>query len=334
MRKGKVAENIVNRSVFKTIKYRDREYVEVAQPGDSVVTAECQNVVSKATAGLMFSGDLWIGDELFLFDIRRAFFNALSNVVAEGGRPRAVLVSLYLPAKAQERDIKELMRYISSLAQENQIDIAGGETEVTGNITSPVISFTAMGPLATEVVADAKKLSENMDIVMAGYSGIAGSVATTYLKIDELRERFSKTYLNQIFAQEKYMDMRNLVCAWNHGVRMMHDTSRGGVYGALFELSSKAKKGIRVELDMIPILQETVEVCELYDMNPYKLLSNGGMLMVAEHGEELCAFLEEQEIPAVVIGKLTEDNAKAVIKNGEISYIEPPRKDEISLVLQ
>ena len=174
MRKGKVAENIVNRSVFKTIKYRDREYVEVAQPGDSVVTAECQNVVSKATAGLMFSGDLWIGDELFLFDIRRAFFNALSNVVAEGGRPRAVLVSLYLPAKAQERDIKELMRYISSLAQENQIDIAGGETEVTGNITSPVISFTAMGPLATEVVADAKKLSENMDIVMAGYSGIAG----------------------------------------------------------------------------------------------------------------------------------------------------------------
>ncbi len=333
MRKGKVSDNIINRSVFKTIKYRDTDYVKVHQPGDAVVTKECRNVVSSASAGLMFSGELWTGDELFLFDIRRAFFNAMNNVVAEGGQPCAVLVDLLLPAKAQEKDIKVLMRYISLMSAENQIEVAGGETEVTGNLISPIITFTMMGELIAEHPVDAGELSADMDIVMAGYTGISGSVAAAYLGIEFLRERFRKSYLKQIFDLENYMDMRTVLPAWTHGAKMMHDVSRGGVYGALFELSSKAKKGVKVELSALPMRQETVEVCELYDMNPYKLLGNGGMLIVTECGETLCSYLEEQGVPAVTVGKLTDDNAKAVIKNGEISYIEPPRNDEIHLIL-
>lgn len=42
--------------------------------------------------------------------------------------------------------------------------------------------------------------------------------------------------------------------------------------------------GCTIELRAIPILQETVEVCEVFDINPYRLSSGGCLLMAADNG--------------------------------------------------
>ena len=51
--------------------------------------------------------------------------------------------------------------------------------------------------------------------------------------------------------------------------------------------------------------------------------------MVCDHGQELVRLLEKEGIYAAVIGRTTSDNAKAVINEGEVSYLERPKADEL-----
>ena len=82
------------------------------------------------------------------------------------------------------------------------------------------------------------------------------------------------------------------------------------------------------------ILQETVEVCERYRLNPYQLSSVGSFLVVSEEADELAEKLREYGVQAEVIGRMT-DNHDKIIKNGEeIRYIDRPAPDEIYKIFE
>ena len=55
MRRGKISENIIQRSVLKAIKYKDREYfcTHSSIGNDATVTRKSESVISVANAGLM-----------------------------------------------------------------------------------------------------------------------------------------------------------------------------------------------------------------------------------------------------------------------------------------
>jgi hydrogenase maturation factor len=109
----------------------------------------------------------------------------------------------------------------------------------------------------------------------------------------------------------------------------MHDLSRGGIYAGLWQLAEMTGKGIEVYMDKININQETIELCEPYGINPYKMMSNGALLMVCEKGEMVIAALRRQGIEAEIIGRLNNNNDKVIIKNEDRKYIEPPKRDEL-----
>ena len=79
----------------------------------------------------------------------------------------------------------------------------------------------------------------------------------------------------------------------------------------------------------IPVRQETIEICEFFELNPYELVSGGCLLMVADKGYDLVRELEEEHIPAAVIGKTTGDNDRIVINKEERRFLEPRKPDEI-----
>ena len=109
----------------------------------------------------------------------------------------------------------------------------------------------------------------------------------------------------------------------------MHDVTEGGIFGALWEMAEASGVGLEIDLKKIPIRQETIEICEFFDLNPYKLISSGSMLMASEKGYDLARELEKEGIKATVIGKFTSSNDRVVVNDGEISYLEPPKTDEL-----
>ena len=114
----------------------------------------------------------------------------------------------------------------------------------------------------------------------------------------------------------------------------MEQVGEGGVLAALWRLSAAAGSGIRVDMKRLPILQETVEVCECFHLNPYQLASAGSFLMVTEKAEALCQRLAEQGIPASIIGQITDNNDKIIQNGEEIRYIDRPVPDEIYKIFE
>ena len=66
----------------------------------------------------------------------------------------------------------------------------------------------------------------------------------------------------------------------------------------------------------MPIRQETIEICEILDVNPYKLLSGGSILMGIHGGDAFVQQLRREGIMAAVIGQTDSGNNRLLYSGG------------------
>ena len=94
-------------------------------------------------------------------------------------------------------------------------------------------------------------------------------------------------------------------------------------------MAEQMKTGLSVDLKAIPVRQETVEICNHFDVNPYILSSSGSLMIVAEDGQILIEKLQNEGIPATIIGKIKKSNDKLVINEDEKRFLTLPETDDI-----
>ena len=106
------------------------------------------------------------------------------------------------------------------------------------------------------------------------------------------------------------------------------------MYGGLWQLAAANGVGLVADLKCIPVRQETIEVCEQYDVNPYRLLSSNCVVAVSDHGWKLCERLAERGVKAAVIGRVN-GGIKREVWYGQVrGFMERPREDEIRKIIQ
>ena len=104
----------------------------------------------------------------------------------------------------------------------------------------------------------------------------------------------------------------------------------GGVLCGLWELAEAEKIGFEIDFSKLALKQETVEICEFFQLNPYLLTSAGSYLVLTEHGEETLESLKNAGVPAVRIGFVKEQNARTLVNGEETRYLDRPAPDELS----
>ena len=89
----------------------------------------------------------------------------------------------------------------------------------------------------------------------------------------------------------------------------------------------------KFDLRMIPMKQAVVEVCEIFEVNPYRLFSENCVILACDRGGQMVRSLSAQGIPAAVIGSAEKGIAR-VIRHGEETdgNLERPRADELSRI--
>lgn len=104
----------------------------------------------------------------------------------------------------------------------------------------------------------------------------------------------------------------------------LYFTENGGILSGLWKgRSFWSWYGCRSR--RIPIRQETIEVCERLDVDPYKLEAKGSVLIGTAQGDALVRELEAHGIHAAVIGYADSGNDR-LLHSGEITrYLERPR---------
>lgn len=168
------------------------------------------------------------------------------------------------------------------------------------------------------------------EIVLCGYIAMAG---TLYL-LEEESERLS-TRLPQHFIREgktlkNYMDrLPDPEEMRAHGVTAMYLIGEGGLLGGLCRLAADSRTGFRIDYEEVPVKQITIECCEIFDWNPWQLMSGGCVLLVTDRGYETVRALEKLDTPCRTIGYITSDQDK-LICHGEIhSCLNRPEADEL-----
>ncbi len=322
MRTGKISENVLKRSVLRQIGNRRKEVVKGAEPGEDCAFLAFARSEGPLTAVSTQTVSLPVKKPALL-----AITAAANNLAAAGAVPAAATLAVTLPEGAEESLLRELMGQAEDCCRRLNIQIAGGHTEVTGQVLRPVVTATVMGqafPHAAAVPPD------GLDIVISKWAGIEGTFLIAQEKEGELSERYPAGLLLLAKEQEKYLSVASeAAIALKSGVYAMHDGGNGGIFGALWELSRKLSAGLCVDLKKIPIRQETIEVCEFYDLNPYQLLAGGSLIMVSRDGPDLARQLEAAGIPAVVVGTVNNGNDKLIVNGDETRYLEMPTMDEI-----
>ena len=323
MKVGKVSETVLKRSIFKQIHTKRDEVLLGAGVGE-----DC--AAMKLSPGEIFviSTDPITGT---VRDVGMLAIQITANDLASSGaEPVGVMLTVLLPEEITEEDIREMMRQVEEACARFHIQVMGGHTEVTRAVTQPVISVTGVGKVREDRLVSTAGAKPGQDILVTKWIGIEGTSIIAKEKEEELLGRFSAAFVDTAKGFDRYLSvLPESAIAVEHGVSAMHDVTEGGIYGALWEVAEASGIGLEIDLKAIPIRQETVEICEYFELNPYYLISSGCMLMAADRGHDLARKLEASGIPAAVIGKATDGKARRVWNGGEESFLERPKPDEL-----
>ncbi len=97
------------------------------------------------------------------------------------------------------------------------------------------------------------------------------------------------------------------------------------VLRSLWKMGEELELGMEVHIKKIPIRQETIEICEYYDLDPYAEESGGTLLIAASDCGGLARALEQAGIPVSVIGFLHTGKARTIVYPGHVRYLDKAR---------
>ena len=326
MRRGKLSENVLKRSVLKKINTHRKEVINGADVGTDCAVLSFGKEYDIALSSTPVMAPI---EDISSYAIPMA----LNNIAAVGAEPVGVMLSVLLPEKTGEDELQRMMEQAQGICSECGADIIGGHTEVIPGIEEPVMTVTGVGKRNNVWTDLPHGVKANQDIVVSKWIGLEGTVRLARERKEELCTRYPEHMIEKAAAYDKYLSViPEAATAMKSGVCEMHDVSRGGVFGALWELAQKAGVGLEIDLKKIPVKQETIEICEFFELNPYELLSGGCLIMTAENGAALVMALERENIPAVVVGRTTAGNDRVIYNEDEKRYLDRPKTDQIYCV--
>ena len=328
MKIGKVPENVLKRSILKQIKTKRAEVLVGAGVGE-----DCAAIALAPDEVMVLSTDPITGTTK---DIGKwAVMVSANDIASSGAEVIGMLVCAMLPPDISEAELKEAMQQIEVSCEELNIQVVGGHTEITDAVTRPILTMTGIGKVKQDRFLTTGGAKPGQDIVITKWIGLEGTSILAKEKEDELHSKFPRHLVDEAKEYDRMMSViPEAAIAVKSNVSAMHDITEGGVFGALWELAESAGVGLTVDLKKLPIKQATVEICNYYDINPYELMSSGSMLMAVDNGHDLVRALEQEQIHAVVVGKVTDSNDKIVINGEETRFLEPPKTDELYKALQ
>jgi HAD superfamily hydrolase (TIGR01509 family) len=232
-----------------------------------------------------------------------------NDVAVRGASPRFFLaVGLIAPHEASSERVASLLTQVRETCREVGCSLIGGHTEVTPGLPHSMVVGTMLGrvkgrPLTTGGL-------QNGDLV--GMTRSAGLEGTSIL-LAEHGQRLRELHGPAAFSRSEELFGENLLlvvpgalgAAACSEVTSLHDVTEGGVGEALHEMAVASGLTIEVERPAIPVLPETVRICQDLGLDPLGLIGSGSLLVGcrAEGRAELEAVFAEISVPFSWIGR-------------------------------
>lgn len=332
MKTGKISNSILKRSVLKRIdKPAEDDGILSGRPA---VGQDCGILLPKVCCAQEPEGCMQTGGYPHIVSSTdcgiHPVFTAANNLAAAGAVPQAVQCCILLPESAQEQVLKEIIDRLNAECRQLGMQILGGHTQVEAAVSRPLVTVTAIGYRSPAIDICSANAEPGQDIILTKWIGIGGIREMIRHSRKAVEERYSMDVIER--AQGTDMELSVLSeaqLAAKHGVTAMHDVSQGGIFAALWDMAEASNIGMEINFRAIPVCQEIIEICEMFEINPYELESTGCLLMTSRNGCDIVEILNTQGIPAAVIGRTTAGNARVIHNLEEVRFLDTPKEDEI-----
>ena len=260
---------------------------------------------------------------------------ALASIANElwmnGAEEIKVEVSAIIPPLVYKSRLNGMLKILRKICEEERIYLEKANGQIVSAVSLPLVCVTGVAK-TSECLLDKKKeaVASGQGIILIGWSGMSGML--------QLREQFSPSFMKKILSYrgnvfgKKVIDIIKANSTDN--ITMVKHIGEGGILAALWEVAQETKLGLETDMKTFSVLQETVEVCECYRLNPYQLSSIGSFLVIAKEADVLAEKLRKCGVQAEVIGRMMDNNDKIIQNGEEIRYIDRPARDEIYKIFE
>lgn len=334
---GKLTESIYERSIVKVVKTNtitNKKFYEGAGLG-----ADCAALTDSNLTGILSGQAMAFGWDSKV--AARAYIASVNHAVACSAGCRGKELSentfanltVLVPERLREIKVRAMIQEAALQADRIGIPLLTCNVQVLPVVEEPMAVCTVNAGFADSEVSQMRtknSVQADKEIVMTKWIGLEGTAVIADQSGEILRRRYPSNIVSEAADFYQYLSVAaEAACAVKSGANYLHVPREGGIFGGLWQLAAENGVGLVIDLKKIPVRQETIEVCEFFDLNPYELLAGGCLLIITDNGSALVRALKEAGISSAVIGRTTQGNDRMICHEEEVRYLEPARKDAL-----
>jgi len=274
-----------------------------------------QAVLDLPGARLAFTTDSYVVTPLFFpgGDIGRLAVNGTVNDLAmSGARPLYLSAGFILEEGLPLDDLRQIVLSMRVAAQEAGVQVVTGDTKVVGKGSGDkvFINTSGLGLVPPGVLISADRARPGDAVLLSGTVGDHG------MAIMSRRESLG---LEGTIASDT-APLHDLVACMLEACSDLHtlrDPTRGGVAATLHEIAGRARVGIELDEEAVPVREDVRGACEILGFDPLYVANEGKLVafVPGEAAERVLAAMRAhprgQE--AVRIGRVTDEHPGRVL---------------------
>ena len=242
----------------------------------------------------------------------------VSDIAAMGGKPRAALIALAVPASFDSKILEEIYRGISSLAQENSVDVIGGN--ISRSLGGLSISVVVLGEGKDKVITRSGA-KEGDKVFVSGFLGEAAAGLSLFKAYGSQARKKFPNLCNRYLKPSPRVPLGEAL-AGIPGVHSLIDLS-DGLSSELWHLSKASKAQFLIQEKLLPLSTEVKSAARELSM-PFRpwLLSGGEEYELlgtcsAQSSKEVIEAGAEQGISMTLIGEVLAGQSQVLIDTSE-----------------
>jgi hydrogenase expression/formation protein HypE len=330
---GKISPAIFNSLIYPRLGAKNDHILVGPQHGVDVAIVE---IGGKAVS--------FTTDPVFIvpeYGFKRAAWFAIhiiaSDSVTSGLKPKFLSIDLNLPMAMTKSELEVVWEVMHQECEKLGIAVVTGHTARYENCHYPMVggaTVVGIGELDEYVTPKFCKAGDKIIITKGPAIEATGIFAAMFPKVieKEYGAEFSRKVQQVFYKMSVVEDALTAVSVGvrEKGVTAMHDATECGIWGALYEVAQASGLGVRVEKEKIVVEEGVLEICRLFDIDPYASISEGTLIIAcrANKAAEIVKALAGNNIKSSVVGELTrQEKGMVLVEKGKEKKLEHPIVD-------
>ncbi len=266
-----------------------------------------------------------------------------NDLAVRGARPLWFTMVLLLPeGQATEPMAEGIFAQVAEACSGIGVTVIGGHTEVTADLSRPILVGGMLGEVAKDKLVTTAGARVGDVVILTKGIAIEGTAILAREKAEALKDLGCDEALLERargFLRRPGISVLEdaLLAVETAKVHAMHDPTEGGLSSGLYELAEASEVGLRIVRERIPILPESLKLCEALGLDPLGTIASGALLLTAppEAAERLLQRYRREGILAAAIGEVVErEEGITLVVGGEAKPFPRFDRDEIARLFE